>query len=69
MKAWKETEEIIAYIEQSISPDTIVETDVHLPVLSSTHGATRQCDVVIRQGKALRQTISNVEVQDRKTKE
>lgn len=68
MKAWKETEEVVAIIEQSISPRARVETDVHLPVLLSNQGATRQCDVVIWQGDQPRQTLTIVEVQDRKSK-
>jgi hypothetical protein len=63
--SWKEKEIIVAFIEQCICPKAIVKHNVNLPVLNSKTGRTRQCDVVIVEGKEPRETISIVEVQDR----
>lgn len=65
---WKELEHIVRLIEQSISPDSVVDHNVNLPVIGSQIGATRQCDVVIRFGQKPRETISIVEVQNRISK-
>lgn len=64
----KEFEQLVHVIEQSISPDSVVEHDVNLPVIGSKEGRTRQCDIVIRSGKKPRETITIVEVQDRTSK-
>ncbi len=64
-KDGKEFERLIQLIERSITPDAIVEHDVDMPVLSSSIGATTQCDIVIRSGIEPRQTVTIVEVQDR----
>jgi hypothetical protein len=58
-------EQLVQIIEKSISPDSIVEHNVQLPILNSKSGLTAQCDIVIRTGKKPRQTITIVEVQDR----
>lgn len=58
-------ERLVQLIEQSISPDSIVERDVRLPILTSLTGNNAQCDIVIRAGRPPRQTITIVEVQDR----
>ncbi len=58
-------EQLVKIIEQLISPDSIVEHNVQMPIISSNSGATAQCDVVIRSGKKPRETITIVEVQDR----
>ena len=63
---WKIVERIVKLLEQSLSPDAKVESNVMLPVLTSNIGAKRQCDVVIWAGKPPRETITIVEVQDRK---
>lgn len=65
MKKGKELELVVAAIEKGLSPDAVVEHDIFLPVLASSSGRTRQIDVVIRQGKAPRETLTIVEVQDR----
>ncbi len=65
MSDGKNLERLVHLIERSISPGSIVEHNVALPVLSSTGGRTAQCDIVIRDGKPPRQTISIIEVQDR----
>lgn len=64
----KEFEHLVRLVEQSISPDSVVEHDVDLPVIDSESGRTRQCDVVIRSGQKPRETITIVEVQDRTSK-
>lgn len=61
----KDFERIVQLIEQSISPDSVVEHDVDLPVIGSESKRTRQCDVVIRTGQKPRQTTTIVEVQER----
>jgi len=68
MKDWEEMEEVVKYLEKAISPDAFVERNVNLPCLTSSIGSTRQCDIVIRQGRPARQTISIVEVQKRNRK-
>lgn len=59
-------EKLVQVIEQSISPDSIVQQNVALPVLNSRTGAKAQCDIVIRTGRPPRETITIVEVQDRR---
>ena len=58
-------EKLVQLIEQSISPGSVVEQNVNLPILGSKNGATAQCDIVIRTGKPPIETITLVEVQDR----
>ena len=67
-KEWIELELLVKLIEKSISPDSIVDHDVWLPVINSKCGAKCKCDIVIRSGKAPRETITIVEVQKRKKK-
>lgn len=62
----KYLEYLVQLIEKSISPDSIIEHDVNLPILNSKIGATTQCDIVIRSGKKPRETLTIIEVQDRK---
>lgn len=64
----KYLEHLVHLIEKSINSDARVEHDVKLPVITSTIGATRQCDIVITQGKPPRQTVTIIEVQDRGSK-
>lgn len=64
----KYLEHLVHLIEKSINSDARVEHDVNLPVITSTIGATRQCDIVITQGKPPRQTVTIIEVQDRGSK-
>lgn len=64
-KDGKDLEILVQMIERSISPDSIVEHDVQMPILNSREGHTTQCDIVIRTGKKPRETITIVEVQDR----
>ena len=65
---WKIREKVIAIIEQHLGQDAKVEHDVDLPVLKSKIGRSRQCVVVLTQGKEPRQTISIAEVQKRGSK-
>lgn len=58
-------EKLVQVIEQSIAPDSVVQRNVSLPILSSRNGATAQCDIVIRTGKPPRETLTIIEVQDR----
>lgn len=67
-KDGKQFEKLIQLIEKSITPGALVEHDIEMPVLNSGIGATTQCDIVIRSGIKPRQTITIVEVQDRKSK-
>jgi hypothetical protein len=64
----KHLEHLVHLIEKSISPDATVEHDVDMPILSSRIGATTQCDIVIKSGTPPRQTITLVEVQDRRSR-
>lgn len=64
----KYLERLVQLIEKSLDPTAKVEHDVDLPVLTSNIGATRQCDIVITQGKPHRETVTIVEVQDRGSK-
>lgn len=61
----KELEYLIHLIEGSIDSESTLEHDVQMPVIGSSSGRTRQCDLVIRTRKPPRETISIVEVQDR----
>ena len=65
---WKLVEKVIKILEKSLSPESKVEHNINLPVLSSPSNRIRQCDVVITNGSAQRPTISIVEVQDRNSK-
>ena len=67
-KPGDELEKLVEIIERSISPDAEIEQNVFLPNLTSPEGHTAQCDIVIRQGKPPRQTLTIVEVQDRTSK-
>lgn len=60
---WKLVERVVALLEQAIAPGARVEHNVKL--LDHESGIMRQCDVVIRQGKPPRETLTIVEVQDR----
>jgi hypothetical protein len=61
----RDLEKLVALIERSVSPGTVVQHDVHLPVLTSTVGAKCQCDVVVIRDPGPRQTLTIIEVQDR----
>lgn len=67
-QAWKLKEKIVTIIERHLGNNTKVERDKNLPVRTSQSKRTRQCDVVITEGKAPRETISIVEVQKRGSK-
>lgn len=67
-KDGKQFEHLIHLIERTITPRSIVEHNVGMPILNSRSGATTQCDIVIRSGTKPRQTITIVEVQDRSSK-
>jgi hypothetical protein len=56
-------ERAVAVLEKFLAPDAFVEHNIRLPELVT--GTLRQCDVVIRAGKAPRQTLTIVEAQDR----
>ena len=62
---WKTREKVVTIIERHLGQSAKIRRDVHLPVLGSKGGRTRQCDIVIEEGKMPRQTISIVEVQKR----
>jgi len=64
----KYLERLVQLIEKSLDPNAVVEHDVQMPILNSQIGAKTQCDVVIRKGEPPRETITIVEVQDRKNK-
>ncbi|WP_099188334.1 hypothetical protein [Tepidibacter mesophilus] len=63
---WKETEKIVAAFEKRISEESEVMHNVILTDLSGDSNG-RQCDIVIRSGKYPRETVTIVEVQDRKS--
>lgn len=65
---WKTREKVVTIIERHLAPSAKIRRDVHLPVLSSKSGRTRQCDIVIEEGTEPRQTISIVEIQNRVSK-
>lgn len=60
-------ERIVEMLERSLGQDAVVERNVRLPIIGSPSGSTAQCDVVIRSGPPHRQTLTIVEVQDRKS--
>jgi hypothetical protein len=60
-------ERIVEMLERSLSQDAVVERNVRLPIIGSPSDGTAQCDVVIRSGPPYRQTLTIVEVQDRKS--
>jgi len=60
---WKLREQVVARLEQALSPDSRVELDVRLPALDGS--GLRQCDVLIRSGRPPRETLTIVEVQKR----
>ena len=62
---WKTQEKVVTIIERHLGQGAKVRRNVHLPVLESKIGRTRQCDIVIEEGTEPRQTISIVEVQKR----
>ncbi len=64
---WKHIEEMVASLEQSLSPMAEVRHNVMLPVLGMP-GEMRQCDVVITYTDSPRSFFVIVEVQDRKRK-
>ncbi len=63
---WRYVEHIVAALEQSIVPTALIEHDVNL--WDNQAQDWRQCDIVIRQGSPPRETLTIVEVQDRKQK-
>jgi len=63
---WKETEKLVAAFEKRISKESEVMHNVILPDLSGDSNG-RQCDIVIKSGKYPRETLTIVEVQDRKS--
>ena len=63
----KDLERLVQLIEKSISEEAIIEHNVKLPNLLHP-GNFRQCDLVIASGRQPRQTVTIVEVQDRKSK-
>lgn len=63
----KELELLIKLIQKYIEPDSEVQHNIHLPVLGSASGRTRQCDIVITSGPKHRKTITIIEAQDRTT--
>lgn len=67
-KPCDDLEKIVEIIERSTSPTARIEQNVFLPILTSTQGHTAQCDIVIRNGPAHRETLTIVEVQDRNSK-
>ena len=67
-KDWKDLERVVQLIEQSISPEAVVEHNQFLPVIGSPSGLKRQCDVVVRSGDKPREVITIIEVQNRTSK-
>lgn len=65
-KNWKDTEKIIAALESRISQDAAIEHNVIMKDLTGDSDG-RQCDIVIRSGVFPRETVTIVEVQDRKS--
>jgi hypothetical protein len=68
MKDGKYLEQLVFLIEKSIDTNARIEHDVHMPILNSISGATAQCDIVTWTGSKHRETVTIVEVQDRKGK-
>lgn len=67
-KPGDDLEKIVEIIERSIDPNSRIERNVFLPILTSNEHHTAQCDIVIRSGLAHRETLTLIEVQDRKSK-
>jgi hypothetical protein len=67
-KHWLTVEYMVGLLERSLSPESNVQQNVHLPDLTSNIGNTRQCDIVITSGTKPRETKTIVEVQNRKDK-
>ena len=65
-KKWKDTEKIVAAFERRISKEASIEHDVIMKDLTGDSDG-RQCDIVIKSGGFPRETITIVEVQDRKS--
>jgi hypothetical protein len=65
---WKLHEKVVAILERHLAPSAKVSRDVDLPVIKSSLGRTRQCDIVIIEGHEPRMTLSIVEVQKRQSK-
>ena len=63
---WKDTEKIVAAFERRISDDSEIIHNVILPDLSGDSDG-RQCDIIIKSGKHPRESLTIVEVQDRKS--
>ena len=61
----EDLERIVELLERSLTPGSVVERNVRLPIIGSTTGAFAQCDVVITEGPPHRQTRTIVEVQNR----
>ncbi|MBK6418538.1 MAG: hypothetical protein IPI29_03175 [Ignavibacteria bacterium] len=66
--SWKLTEQIVAGLEQYVSPNSTVEHNKRLPILSSPTRRLRQCDVVITYGPMSRKHVTIVEVQKQNRK-
>lgn len=62
---WLVHERLVAFLEKTIAPGSIVRHNVKMPVLGSNTRRRRQCDVVVLAGKPPRQTTTIVEVQKR----
>lgn len=63
---WNDTEKIIAAFERRISYDSEIIHNVILPDLTGDSNG-RQCDIIIKSGKHPRESLTIVEVQDRKS--
>jgi hypothetical protein len=61
---WRFIERTVAVLEKFITPGARVQLDIKLPVLGGKR--RRQCDVVVWTGTAPRETLTIVEVQDRR---
>jgi hypothetical protein len=66
-KDWQFVEHTVSFLEQCIDPDSKMERNVKLPVLTFPDNY-RECDIVIRTGKPPREVITIVEVQARNKK-
>lgn len=67
-KKGTDLELVVAAIEKGLDKSSTVRHDQNLPVLTSTQGRTRQCDIVIYSGSKRRPIVTIVEVQDRNSK-
>jgi hypothetical protein len=65
---WQTIEKIVALLEKTLTPLAQVKHNVFLPVLGRPKREPRQCDIVIVYGAPPRETITIVEVQDRKSR-